>query len=75
MKRREFIALFGSAVVDWPLIAGAQQLPVVGFLRSSSPTDSTEVVAAFQEGLKETGFVGGQNVAIELTFRPAIFDH
>src|SRR5215468_9952113 len=66
MRRREFIALVG-AVVAWPLTGHAQHssMPVIGFLRSTSLTASAHLVTAFREGLKEVGFVEGQNVAIE----------
>jgi len=60
VRRREFIALLGgAAAVVWPLAARAQQpaLPVIGFLRVTSASDSTHLVAAFQQGLKQTGFV------------------
>src|SRR5262249_44493836 len=65
VKRRDFITLLGAAAA-WPLAARAQQaMPVIGFLRVTSAYDSTHLVAAFQQGLKQTGFVDGQNVAME----------
>jgi putative ABC transport system substrate-binding protein len=67
MRRREFIALLGSGVVGWPLAARAQQqaLPVIGFLEIRSPETIAGRLRAFRQGLKETGYVEGENVAID----------
>jgi ABC-type uncharacterized transport system substrate-binding protein len=67
MRRREFIWLFGGAAVLWPLAVYAQQrpMPVIGFLNVASPGPLRQQIAAFREGLKESGYVEGQNVAVE----------
>jgi ABC-type uncharacterized transport system substrate-binding protein len=66
MRRREFIGLCGAAAA-WPLAASVQQpaLPVIGFMSSRSPQDSDYLVEAYRRGLKDGGFLEGQNVRIE----------
>lgn len=74
MKRREFFGVVGGAVA-WPLAASAQQpMPVVGFLNGGSPEGYAPMVAAVRQGLKETGYVEGQNVAIEFGWAGGKYD-
>jgi hypothetical protein len=69
MRRRAFISLLGGATT-WPLMAVAQQpgTPLIGFLRSSTLADATNLMTAFRQGLEETGYIEGQNVATEYRF-------
>ena len=68
MRRREFITLIGTAVA-WPRAARAQSMmPTIGILNSRAPGESSRLLDAFRQGLKETGFVEGQNVRIEYRF-------
>src|SRR5262249_54967358 len=70
IKRREFMALLGGVTIAWPFAARAQQpaMPMIGYLGFGAATELGPRVAAFKQGLSKTGYVEGQNVAIEYRF-------
>ena len=77
MQRRDFIkAIISSAAAAWPFATPAQQLamPMIGFLHTGSPGPYQHLVAAFHQGLKETGYVDGQNVIIEFRWAEGHYD-
>jgi putative ABC transport system substrate-binding protein len=76
VKRRAFLGALAASVLAAPLVAEAQRpaMPLIGYLSQRSPTDSASIVAAFRQGLREMGFIEGQNVAIESRFAEGQID-
>jgi putative ABC transport system substrate-binding protein len=64
MRRRDFITLLGGAAGGWPITARAQQ-PVIGWLGATSPAGFQPYLTAFRQGLRDQGFIEGQNIALE----------
>src|SRR5712691_10690978 len=74
MRRREFLGALGGAAA-WPLAARAQQpIPKIGILASFSSTSNPRFIAAFRQGLREAGYIEGQNVAIEFRWAENQYD-
>src|SRR6516165_9042333 len=76
MRRRDFVKGIAGSAIGWPLAARAQQgaTPLIGFLSSRSPNESEALVAAFRQGLAETGYAEGQNVHISFRWAEGRYD-
>ena len=76
LRRREFVTLLGGTAVGWPLATRAQQqpMPVIGYLGTTSMAVNAPFLAAFREGLKDSGYAEGQNVAIEFRWAEGLND-
>jgi putative tryptophan/tyrosine transport system substrate-binding protein len=75
LRRRQFLTLLGGAAAAWPIAARAQPaMPMVGWMSGRAPEDSAHLLAAFQEGLRETGFVEKESVTIEYRWARGQYD-
>src|SRR6478672_92440 len=76
MRRRDFITLLGGTAVVWPLASRAQQpaMPVIGFLDSRSPDALADRLRGFRQGLKDSGFIEGENVIVVYRWAESQFD-
>jgi putative tryptophan/tyrosine transport system substrate-binding protein len=76
MRRREFLTVLGGAAAAWPVVARAQKpaMPVIGYLSGRRSDDSDDVVTAFRDGLRESGYVEGRNVTVEFRWSAGQYD-
>jgi putative ABC transport system substrate-binding protein len=75
MRRRELITILGGAATVWPFVTFAQPaVPIIGFLSSRSPADTTTLVAAFRNGLGEAGYIEGKNITVEYRWADGQYD-